>query len=109
MRYEPDHDATCPARPARLGFPVTLIARPKAASLAGHADFVRQWKFIGFMREVDVVEFYEMPEAKAKDLALLRLRADLVDYTPEVAEHFGLATGDAKSIRAEAAETPPAG
>ena len=32
-----------------------------------------------------------MIEAKAKDLALVRLRQDLLRYAPEVAMRFGLA------------------
>ena len=56
----------------------------------GHADFNHPFEFISFMRQVSHLEFDVMLEAKAKDLALLRLRQDLVRYAPDVAERFGL-------------------
>jgi len=37
-----------------------------------------------------------MLEAKAKDLALLRLRADLTNYAPDIAARFGLSTQNTK-------------
>ena len=42
----------------------------------GHADFCQPFEFIDLMRELDGLEFDVMLEAKAKDLALLRLRQD---------------------------------
>jgi UV DNA damage endonuclease len=81
--------------------------KPKEALLppvwTGHADFVHPWEFIGFMREAGGLDFDVMLEAKAKDLALLRLRADLLGYAPEVAARFGL-HADAEAIRADASE-----
>lgn len=75
--------------------------KPREALLppvwTGHADFVHPWEFIGFMREADGLLFDIMLEAKVKDLALLRLRADLVDYAPDVAARFGLQGGDAEA------------
>jgi UV DNA damage endonuclease len=56
----------------------------------GHADFVHPFEFIGFMRQCQGLAFDVMIEAKAKDLALLRLRADLGRYAPDVAARFGL-------------------
>lgn len=56
----------------------------------GHADFCQPFEFIGMMRQLDGLEFDVMLEAKAKDLALVRLRQDLPRYAPEVAERFGL-------------------
>jgi len=56
----------------------------------GHADFNHPFEFIAFLRQVEDLEFDVMLEAKAKDLALLRLRQDLVRYAPDVAERFGL-------------------
>jgi UV DNA damage endonuclease len=87
--------------------------RPKEALLppvwTGHADFVHPWEFIGFMREARGLVFDVMLEAKAKDLALLRLRADLVNHAPEVATLCGLGASDAEAIRADASEaTAPA-
>ncbi len=56
----------------------------------GHADFCQPFEFSGMMRALAGLEFDVMLEAKAKDLALLRLRQDLVRYAPEVAARFGL-------------------
>ncbi|HYP05500.1 MAG TPA: UV DNA damage repair endonuclease UvsE [Bryobacteraceae bacterium] len=56
----------------------------------GHADFNHPFEFIAFMRQSSHLEFDVMLEAKAKDLALIRLRQDLLRYAPEVAERFGL-------------------
>jgi UV DNA damage endonuclease len=56
----------------------------------GHADFNHPFEFIAFMRQMADLEFDVMLEAKAKDLALLRLRQDLMRYAPDVAERFGL-------------------
>ena len=56
----------------------------------GHADFNHPFEFISFMRQMRDLEFDIMLEAKAKDLALLRLRQDLVRYAPDLAGRFGL-------------------
>ena len=57
----------------------------------GHADFNHPFEFISFMRSAQGMgEFDVMLEAKAKDLALLRLRQDLLRYAPDVAARFGL-------------------
>jgi UV DNA damage endonuclease len=58
----------------------------------GHAAFNHPFEFISFMREMSAFGFDVMLEAKAKDLALLRLRQDLVRYAPEVAARFGLSS-----------------
>ena len=69
--------------------------KPKKAVLppiwTGHADFISPFEFITFMRTAGGLDFDVMLEAKAKDLALLRLRRDLPRYAPDVAERFGLA------------------
>ena len=44
------------------------------------------------MRALAGLEFDVMLEAKAKDLALIRLRQDLLRYAPEIAARFGLVT-----------------
>jgi UV DNA damage endonuclease len=77
---------------------------PLAPLWTGHADFVHPWEFIGFMRHAEGLGFDVMLEAKAKDLALLRLRADLVDYAPDVAARFGLSADEADAARAGVAE-----
>jgi UV DNA damage endonuclease len=56
----------------------------------GHADFNHPFEFISFMRQMIDLEFDVMLEAKAKDLALMRLRQDLLRYAPDVAGRFGL-------------------
>jgi UV DNA damage endonuclease len=66
----------------------------------GHADFNHPFEFIAFMRSVEDLEFDVMLEAKAKDLALLRLRQDLLKYAPDVARRFGLQQ-DAPAAQAE--------
>jgi UV DNA damage endonuclease len=58
----------------------------------GHADFLNPFEFISFMRTAHGLDFDVMLEAKAKDLALLRIRRDLPRYAPDVAERFGLLT-----------------
>ena len=62
----------------------------------GHADFVQPFEFIRFMRDSRELAarrpFDVMLEAKSKDLALERLRADLPRYAPDVAAMFGLDT-----------------
>ena len=57
----------------------------------GHADFVHPWEFISFFRSTPSLQADVMIEAKTKDLALLRLRQDLLRYAPDVAQRFGLA------------------
>jgi UV DNA damage endonuclease len=59
----------------------------------GHADFVHPFEFIAFMRQASGLDFDVMLEAKAKDLAVLRLRADLLRFAPDVGARFGLFPG----------------
>ena len=54
----------------------------------GHADFANPFEFIAFMRAMQEAEFDVMLEAKSKDLAVLRLRADIGEYAPDLAEQF---------------------
>lgn len=65
----------------------------------GHADFCHPFEFIGFMGAMEDV----MLEAKAKDLALIRLRLDMVRYAPEVARRFGLGASSEDVLEAEEA------
>jgi len=44
-----------------------------------------------------------MLESKAKDLALIRLRPDLLRYAPDVAARFGLSTAEQAALEAEQA------
>ena len=73
----------------------------------GHADFNHPFEFIAFMRALDAVEFDVMLEAKAKDLALLRLRQDLLRYAPDVAARFGLGDAAALAVEEEEIEISP--
>jgi len=59
----------------------------------GHADFVSPFEFFQFLRGTRGLVYDVMLEAKAKDLALLRLRRDIPRYAPEEAERFGLTAG----------------
>ncbi|MGV3774981.1 MAG: UV DNA damage repair endonuclease UvsE [Verrucomicrobiales bacterium] len=56
----------------------------------GHADFCNPFEFCTFMRTVNGFKFDVMLESKSKDLALIRLRADMLRYAPDVAAKFGL-------------------
>ncbi|MFN3324688.1 MAG: UV DNA damage repair endonuclease UvsE [Bryobacteraceae bacterium] len=56
----------------------------------GHADFVNPFEFIQTLRLLGPPAFDVMLEAKAKDLALLRLRRDLATYGEDLAPHFGI-------------------
>jgi UV DNA damage endonuclease len=55
----------------------------------GHADFCNPFEFVTFMRSAGGLNFDVMLEAKAKDLALVRIRLDLLRYAPDVARQFG--------------------
>nr|BAT29920.1 UV-endonuclease UvdE [Aureimonas sp. AU22]BAT30120.1 UV-endonuclease UvdE [Aureimonas sp. AU22] len=57
----------------------------------GHADYVNPFEFAMFLRAVEGLDFDVMLEAKAKDLALFRLRADLQRYGQGLGARFGLA------------------
>lgn len=61
----------------------------------GHADFANPFEFATFMRDAVGLDFDVMLEAKSKDLSLLRLRADLFRYAPDVAVRFDVGPEDA--------------
>jgi UV DNA damage endonuclease len=69
----------------------------------GHADFCHPFEFVTFMRLACDLEFDVMLEAKAKDLALIRLRPDLLKYAPDVAARFGISTSHAEELALEKA------
>ncbi|GGD99364.1 hypothetical protein GCM10011390_17710 [Aureimonas endophytica] len=75
-----------------------------APVFTGHADFCNPFEFATFMRVAEGLDFDVMLEAKAKDLALLRLRPDLLRYAPDVAARFGLEAQDAPALEAEEEE-----
>jgi len=72
-----------------------------APVFTGHADFVNPFEFATLMRVLEGLDFDVMLEAKAKDLALLRLRPDLLRYAPDVAARFGLEASEAPALEAE--------
>ncbi len=67
----------------------------------GHADYVHPFEFMGFMRGIADRDFDVMIEAKAKDLALIRLRPDMLRFAPEVAARFGLDEAERDRLDAE--------
>ncbi len=69
----------------------------------GHADYVHPFEFMGFMRSITDRDFDVMIEAKAKDLALTRLRPDMLRYAPDVAARFGLGADETARLDAEEA------
>ena len=74
--------------------------------LTGHADYNNPFEFVTMMRQLDDLQFDVMLEAKAKDLALLRLRADLARIAPDVAARFGIAATVAEAPQAEELPIP---
>ncbi len=84
----------------KTGKAVTVNAAPV---WTGHADFVQPFEFIGFMRQAEGLVFDVMLEAKVKDLALIKLRPDLVRYAPDVAARFGLGVAAQAQLEAEEA------
>ena len=70
----------------------------------GHADFCNPFEFITFMRIAEGLDFDVMLEAKVKDLALIRLRPDLLRYAPDVAKRFGLEPARVEALEAEEQE-----
>jgi UV DNA damage endonuclease len=64
---------------------------------SGHADYINPFEFITFMRgAAGLPSFDVMLECKQKNLALIRLRADLQRYAPDLAERLleGVAHGE---------------
>ncbi len=74
----------------------------------GHADFVNPIEFTTFLRlAAGLPDFDVMLEAKAKDLALQRVRRDLPRFAPEIAPRFGidpLAADDLDDVEIEDGE-----
>jgi UV DNA damage endonuclease len=56
-----------------------------------HGDYVHPFEFIRFATETKDLKFDIMLEAKAKDLALQRLRQDIRCYAPELQDRFDAA------------------
>ncbi len=69
----------------------------------GHADFTNPFEFAHFMRDAAGLEFDVMMEGKAKDVSLVKLRPDLLRYSPDVAARFGVYPAEAALLDGEAA------
>ena len=67
----------------------------------GHADYIHPFEFMSFMREAKDLAFDVMLEAKVKDMALIRLRPDMLRYAPDVAAQFGLTEAVKAALEAE--------
>ena len=82
------HCVTDALRTAVAGFdraaPVLVLCHNDADGLSAGALFAR------FMRNATGLEFDVMLEGKAKDLALAKLRPDLLRYAPDLAAWFGV-------------------
>jgi UV DNA damage endonuclease len=70
----------------------------------GHADFVSPFEFVQFLRETAGLVYDVMVEAKAKDLAVLRVRRDLPVYAPDQCRRFGLEPAPAGTVGVEEGE-----
>lgn len=70
----------------------------------GHADYINPFEFATFLRMVPEHVFDVMLEGKAKDLALVKLRADLLRYAPETAARFGLSAAAMAEVEEDEAE-----
>jgi UV DNA damage endonuclease len=67
---------------SRSGGRRLVLRRPRPTQ---HADFIDPFAFFAFLRQTQGLrDFDVMLEAKAKDLALLRLRDDLSRFAPEL-------------------------
>lgn len=72
-------------KPAARGAPQVLAPRP-----GQHSDFINPFEFAAFLAAARGLPLFDvMLEAKAGDLALLRLRDDLRRYAPECAAQVG--------------------
>ncbi len=61
----------------------------------GHADYNNPFETIPFLRSIAHLDADVMLEAKAKDLALLRLRNDIARYAPELTARYNIDAADA--------------
>jgi UV DNA damage endonuclease len=61
----------------------------------GHADYNNPFETIPFLRSIAHLDTDIMLESKSKDLALLRLRADIARFAPDLADRYGISAADA--------------
>lgn len=72
-----------------------------------HGDYANPFEFCTFLREHRDLEFDVMLESKAKDLAVIRLRRDMLRFAPDVAARFGIhAAGDEAALSGRASAPP---
>lgn len=100
-----DREALAAGRELKgLKEPIKPTSRLKTVLLppvwTGHADFTNPFEFATFMRAAEGLDFDVMLESKTKDLAVLRLKADLLRYAPDVAARFGTGPDDAAEAAA---------
>ena len=62
----------------------------RAPNWRAHAEFIDPFSFIQFFRPLVNLAPDVMIEAKAKDVALMQLRRDLVKYAPDLTTLFSL-------------------
>jgi UV DNA damage endonuclease len=67
----------------------------------GHADYNNPFETIPFLRSIAHLETDIMLESKAKDLSLLRLRADIARYAPDLARRYGISSATASDDAGE--------
>jgi UV DNA damage endonuclease len=85
--------------PVKANARVKTVLRPPVWT--GHADFTNPFEFATFMRTASGLVFDVMLEGKSKDLALMKLRGDLLRYAPDVAARFGIHAEDAAALAAD--------
>ncbi|MCC2978102.1 UV DNA damage repair endonuclease UvsE [Sphingomonas sp. PL-96] len=85
--------------PVKPNARVKTVLRPPIWT--GHADFTNPFEFATFMRTANGLEFDVMLEGKSKDLALMKLRGDLLRFAPDVAARFGIHAEDAAALEAD--------
>jgi UV DNA damage endonuclease len=85
--------------PVKPNARVKTVLRPPIWT--GHADFTNPFEFSTFMRTAQGLEFDVMLEGKSKDLALMKLRGDLLRFAPDVAARFGVHAQDAAALEAD--------
>jgi UV DNA damage endonuclease len=85
--------------PVKANARVKTVLRPPVWT--GHADFTNPFEFATFMRTASGLVFDVMLEGKSKDLALMKLRGDLLRCAPDVAARFGIHAEDAAALAAD--------
>lgn len=69
--------------------PLPGTSRTKAPTWTEHSDFVNPFEFIRFLTMAKAFSSFDvMLESKARDLALLKLREDIIRFAPELAERL---------------------